>query len=188
MSKNTKYDIPNDALVILVGTPRSGKLELAKKIAGNEDDIISSSQIRKNMVGNEVDQAHNSDVFVEFCRRIEEKVKKGKLAIADATSIFYASRKKLYTLAQKYNRPIRVVIMNVTLEEILEQNLKRTRMIPEETLINMYEQLGERYRKIQNEVKKIPNAKVCDVFWRERIIRYRDEKESCVNLDEKTFE
>lgn len=156
--------IPNDALVIMVGIPGSGKSTLAKKIAKDENEIISTDEIRGEINGDESDQSNVVEVFEEYHRRIEERLKNGQLAIADATSIIDFSRQNLYDIAKKYNRPIRIIIMNIPLNQCLRQNKNRARKVPKEVIISMYNNLKKEYNKIAEEIKILPDAKVYDVM------------------------
>ena len=156
--------IPEDSLVIMVGIPGSGKSTIAKKIANNETQIISTDKIRGEINGSEESQSNTKEVFNEYHRRIDENLKNGELTIADATSIQDYARQNLYTIAQKYNRPIRIIIMNISLEQSLAQNNKRDRKVLEEVIKKMFNELKNEYEKIKEEVKLLPDAKVYDII------------------------
>ena len=159
-----KFHIPEDSLVILVGVAGSGKSYLAKKLAKDDNEIISSDEIRKEINGDESDQRNASMVFEEFHKRIEERLQSGKMTIADATSLEAFARKNLYDIATKYGRPIRVVIMNVPLIQIKKQNQQRKRNVPEYVIDKMFSDLEKEYDKIHSEVENMPDAMACDVF------------------------
>ena len=137
---------------------------LAKKIVKDESQIVSTDKIRGEINGNEAEQSNASEVFNEYHRRIDEKLKNGELVIADATSIQEFARQNLYKIAEKYNRPIRIIIMNMGLEQCLRQNKNRNRQVPEDVIRNMFESLKSEYKKIEEEVKMLPDAKVYDIM------------------------
>lgn len=76
MEDRNKKKIPEDSLVIMVGIPGSGKSTLAKKIVKDESQIVSTDKIRGEINGNEAEQSNASEVFNEYHRRIDEKLKK----------------------------------------------------------------------------------------------------------------
>lgn len=86
------------------------------------------------------------------------------MVIADATYIQEFARQNLYKIAEKYNRPIRIIIMNMGLEQCLRQNKNRNRQVPEDVIRNMFESLKSEYKKIEEEVKMLPDAKVYDIM------------------------
>ena len=163
MEKENNKKIPDDSLVIMVGIPGSGKSTLAKEIAYDVNEIVSTDKIRGEINGSEASQSNANDVFKEFHRRIEEKLKNGELAIADATSIQEYSRHNLYNIAQKYSRPISIIIMNISLEQCLAQNNKRERKVPEDVIKRMFNDLKIEYEKIREEAKILPDARVYDI-------------------------
>lgn len=176
-----KINIPNDSLMILVGVPGSGKSTLAEKIAsGDKKMIVSSDDIRNEINGDELNQSNATQVFDIFYERIEERLKKGEKVIADSTGIDDFSRKILYDLAKKYNRPIRIVRMNIFLEDCLRQNAGRNKRVPEEVLIRRFDKLKREYSKIDREVDELTNAEVYD------IIKLEMEREEKIRL--KTYD
>ena len=206
MNKNEEFDLPSNALVIMVGLAGSGKSTLAKRIAKKNTIIVSTDDIHEEfygkMIGESDDFQNGDEIFEEFYKRIEEGINEEKQVIADATSVSYFKRKALYEIALKYSVPIRVIVMNVPLKQVLKQNKQREKNVPEEKIQASFEKLkygnvkkdenGEalkdkfgktqrhpnEYIKIGREIEKIKSegvdAKVCDVF----IIPTKDKHEN----------
>lgn len=158
-----KYDIPNNALIILVGAPGSGKSTIASKLTDDSYALVSSDSIREELFNDVNNMANNKEVFEEYHRRIEERLCNSKFTIADATSLRANARRKLYDIALKYNTPIRVVVMNISLDETLKQNKNRDRQVPDEVIIKMFDTLNDEYLSIDDEIKEFTDAKACDV-------------------------
>ena len=176
-----KPNIPNNSLIILVGVPGSGKSTLAEKISfGDKKMIVSSDDIRAEINGNELNQDNATQVFDIFYKRIEERLKKGERVIADSTGIDDFSREILYDLAKKYNRPIRIVRMNISLEESLLQNEGREKRVPKEVIIRRFNKLKREYSKIDKEVHELPNAEVYDII---KLPKEREPKEQLKSDD-----
>lgn len=125
-------------LYMMIGLPASGKSTIAKEISESEGAIIvSSDEIRKELLGDINDQSNNELVFKTVEERIIEGLKVGNV-IYDATNINY---KKRMAFLQKLNRleveKIAVLVV-IPYEECLERNENRERTIPKEVITRMY--------------------------------------------------
>ena len=160
-------NIPNDALVMMVGIPGSGKSTMAKKLAGDDkESIISIDAIREELFGNplHLTAPGNKLAYAEFSKRIEQRLKEGKFTIADDPSLmFSSSRKDLYKLAQKYKKPIIIVIMNISSNIALEQNSQRAMQLSADVITRSFEDFQGQYALIHDEIQTIPNAQVVDI-------------------------
>ena len=86
----------------------------------------------------------------------------------------------MYEIAKKYNRPIRIVVMNVPLRQILEQNSKRERKVPEEVIKKMFKNLAEQIEEISEEVRQLPDAKQCMVY----VVPQKEDTKKDINNDD----
>lgn len=147
---NEEFDLPKNALIVMVGVQGTGKSTLAKRVAKENTIIVSTDDIHEEMHGKmtgDGDENLNGDeIFKEFYQRIGNGLKEGKQVIADAVSISRYKRKELYDIAKEYSAPIRVVVMNVGKNQTLKQNKQRERQIPDERIIQMFQKLS--YRSI----------------------------------------
>jgi predicted kinase len=148
-----EFDLPSNALVIMVGVQGSGKTTLARRIAKENTLIVSTDDIHEekygNMTGESDEQINGDEIFEEFFKRIRNGLEQGKQVIADAVSISRYKRADLYNIAKEYSVPIRVVVMNVMLDQTLKQNSQRERHIPEERIKAMYDKM--KYRTIRKD-------------------------------------
>lgn len=173
-----KKMIPDDSLVIMVGIPGSGKSTISKNSEMLKNaNVISSDEIREKLFGNEADNSNNTLVFETFYSKIEESLKEGKLTVADSTAINRNTRKQLYLIAAKYNRPIRLIIMNIQKEVAKYRNSNRSRVVPDEIIDKMYDRLLDEYNYINEEVEKLKEIDRVDISAIDIInIKERDER------------
>jgi len=134
-------------LVILVGPSGSGKSTFTQNFDPRE--VVSSDDIRYDLLGDLRRQDRNAEVFAEFHHRIRTKLKLGMRVVADATHLRDADRKTVAKIGKEefaevvyvvINRPVSdklatggwrndVKIKGMTLiekhEDIFNSNLKR---------------------------------------------------------------
>ncbi|MBW3618586.1 MAG: polynucleotide kinase-phosphatase, partial [Proteobacteria bacterium] len=103
-------EIPDFALVVLIGASGSGKSTFAAKHF-LPTEVISSDRCRALVGDDEADQAVTADAF-ELVRAIAEKrLKNRRLAVIDATNVRAPDRKAWVELARKWHAlPIAVVV------------------------------------------------------------------------------
>ena len=110
------------ALYILVGPSGAGKSTWARNVDNvpNQKAIISSDELRFELLGDRSRQDKNSVVFDEFHHRIASRLKAGQYAIADATHLKLRDLRKTQQIAQDLSVPIYHLIFNRPLEEKLK--------------------------------------------------------------------
>ena len=166
--KKKQYKIPKDALVILVGTPYSGKEKIAQIVTKKKGVFISAGKIRKTVYTGKNETIEREKVTqTAFFKKIEENLKIRKLVVADTTYNSQNLRVKLYLLAAKYKRPIRIIVMNIPLQTLLKIN-SETYNVEEELIIAEHEKLKKEYSTIYEEVielrKHRKNVAICDII------------------------
>ena len=125
-------------LYMLIGLPASGKSTIAKEISKSEDaEIVSSDEIRKELLGDINDQSQNELVFKEVGKRIKDRLKVGNV-IYDATNIDYKKRRAFLQQLNKMEVKKIAVLIATPYEECLERNAKRKRSVPEYVIKRMY--------------------------------------------------
>jgi protein phosphatase len=106
----TTLEIPDFALVVLIGASGSGKSTFAARHFA-PTEVISSDHCRALVADDETDQSVSADAF-ELVKAIAEKrLKHRKLTVIDATNVRAADRKSWIELARRWHAlPIAVVV------------------------------------------------------------------------------
>ncbi|MBE5813142.1 MAG: ATP-binding protein [Clostridiales bacterium] len=163
MKNNEKTVIPPKSLVLLMGVPGTGKSTLAQKAFAYDSIIISSDEIREELYGDAANQSDPKKVFEIFYQRITENLKQGKRVIADATNIRKDAREILYAIAKEANAPVYALVFIAPLENILQQNKMRKRVVPEYAVEREYKKMfgirdecDQKYYYDKNTGKKLP--------------------------------
>ena len=103
-------DIPDFALVVLIGASGSGKSTFAAKHFA-PTEVISSDRARGWVSDDETDQSVRADAF-ELVRAVAEKrLKHRRLTVIDATNVRPADRKAWIDIARRWHAlPVAIVI------------------------------------------------------------------------------
>lgn len=146
-----RVEIPELALVVLVGVSGAGKSTFARKHF-LPTEIISSDYCRGLVSDNENDQAATKDAF-EVLRFIAAKrLKAGKLTVIDATNVQPEARKPLVELAREFHcLPVALVL---DFSERLCQDRNRTRAdrdFGDHVIRNQKSQLNRSLRGLERE-------------------------------------
>lgn len=131
----TNIQVPS--LVVLVGCSGSGKSTLGKRLFPKES-IVSSDQCRELLCWNGIVpqglssveywdkmQKSSNGAFQMFHKDIDSLLSKGKLAVADATSLSLRARTALNFIAQKYKVPITYMVNCVPENLCVERDASR---------------------------------------------------------------
>ncbi|MEM7801830.1 MAG: AAA family ATPase, partial [Chloroflexota bacterium] len=96
-----KINIPEFALVVLIGASGSGKSTFAHTHFGRFETV--SSDFCRGLVSNdENDQVATQDAFDLVHTIIGKRLKNMKLTVVDATNVQPASRRALVNIAREY--------------------------------------------------------------------------------------
>lgn len=130
-------------LYIMVGIPGCGKSTYAKETllkVHPEWKYVSRDEVRYESV---TDQAHyfdkESDVYREFCNRIDMYLLRGDTVIADATHLSVGSRRKLINHLKAKPDKMFAVFIDTPFDECMTRNAKRVGItrVPDQSMYNM---------------------------------------------------
>src|SRR3982750_4414340 len=103
-------EIPELALVALIGASGSGKSTFARKHF-LPTEILSSDFFRGLVSDDENDQSASADAFDALFYLLEKRLARGKLTVVDATNVRAEDRKRLVEHARKYHCfPVAIVV------------------------------------------------------------------------------
>jgi protein phosphatase len=143
--------IPDSALVVLIGPSGAGKSTLAARHF-SPTEVVSSDFCRALVSGDESNVAATPAAFRVLHAIVKERLRLGRLAVVDATSVRAVSRKPLIALARKHGRPAVAVAFDLPLELCLERNrLRAGRIVPEDVVRRQYEQMARSQPGLQQE-------------------------------------
>lgn len=127
-------------LYMMIGLPASGKSTIAEEISKSEGAIIvSSDEIRKELLGDINDQSKNSLIFETVEERIKLYLANKQDVIFDATNINYKKRRAfLQRMRGLYSFEAIAILVATPYEECLIRNANRERKVPEEVIKRMY--------------------------------------------------
>ena len=97
-----KIDIPEFALVLLIGASGTGKSSFAAK-QFLPTETVSSDRMRGWVADDETDQSATGDAFDVLHYLVEKRLKARRFTVIDATNIQPESRKGLIALARKWH-------------------------------------------------------------------------------------
>src|SRR3982750_843976 len=117
-------EIPELALVALIGASGSGKSTFARKHF-LPTEILSSDFFRGLVSDDENDQSASADAFDALFYLLEKRLARGKLTVVDATNVRAEDRKRLIEKARKYYCFAGVLVFNTPESVCQERNSHR---------------------------------------------------------------
>lgn len=126
---------------MLVGIPGSGKSTFAKVLSEKFNaSILSSDEIREELLNDINEQSKNSEVFDVMNNRAAQLLNENRNVIYDATNINRKRRKHLINHIIKADEKV-VYYFNVSRSQYIRQNEGRQRIVPIESINKMYKNL-----------------------------------------------
>jgi len=117
-------EIPEFALVLLIGASGTGKSSFAAKhFLGTE--VVSSDRARGWVADDESDQAATADAFAIVHEIVERRLKNRRFTVVDATNVQPESRKGLLALARKWHALGVGIVFDLPEKVAVERNALR---------------------------------------------------------------
>jgi predicted kinase len=132
-------DIPDPALIVLIGAAGSGKSLLAQENWPGK--VVSSDALRALAGTGEADMDATADAFEILHQVVHARMRRHLTTCVDATNVARAHRLPLLSYADSYDVPAVAVVAWPPLETCLERNAGRSRYVPEDVIRKQYLQL-----------------------------------------------
>ena len=117
-------EIPELALVALIGASGSGKSTLARKHF-LPTEVLSSDYFRGLVSDDENDQSASAEAFDALYYMLAKRLARGKLTVVDATNVRAEDRKRLIEHARKYHCFAVAIVVHTPERVCLERNTQR---------------------------------------------------------------
>ena len=146
-----KINIPETALVILIGASSSGKSTFAAKHFASHE-IVSSDYCRTVVSGSEQTLDANQDTFELLHYIVDKRLKRGLFTVVDATNVQSESRKALLRIARRHNVLNTGIVLNTSERLCNDRNEIRTdRNLKSHAIRHQQRSLKNSFRRFQKE-------------------------------------
>lgn len=120
-------------LIFLIGLPGSGKTTYAKNnLTGCK--ILSSDDIRKELLGDENCQLDNKLIFSTLYERAKIYLQNGCDVVIDATNVKFGERQKALNEFKTFSIKRIAIVMNTKIEECIKRDKNRERTVGESVI------------------------------------------------------
>src|SRR5688572_14381500 len=119
-----RIEIPEFALVLLVGASGTGKSSFAAKHF-LPTEVISSDRMRGWVADDETDQSATGDAFDVLHYVAEKRLKLRRFTVIDATNVQPESRKSLVAIARKWHALAVAIVFDVPEAVAVSRNAQR---------------------------------------------------------------
>jgi protein phosphatase len=116
--------LPADAMVVLIGIAGSGKSTFARAHFA-PTELLSSDAFRAMVADDEADQSASEDAFALLHAALDVRLKRGLLALVDATNVEEWGRRELLDIAERRRRRAVAIVLDLPIEVCLERLRRR---------------------------------------------------------------
>jgi predicted kinase len=130
MVRQSTIAIPDPSLVVLVGAAGAGKSTFAARHFA-PDEILSSDDLRRRIVGDAADQSATGPAFAALHRTLSARLRRGRLTVVDATNVRVAARRPLLRRAALAGVPAVAIVIDLPAGLVVARNETRSgRSVP----------------------------------------------------------
>lgn len=133
MPRRTLRPFPSPSLVVMVGAAGSGKSSFCRRNF-RPTQIVSTDACRAMLADDPADQRVSAPAFALAHRVTDERLRRRRLTVFDATSVDARARRPLLRLAARHGLPAVAVVFDLPLEECLALDRKRPRRVGREVI------------------------------------------------------
>src|SRR3989338_2293147 len=122
--------IGKKTLVFIVGLPGSGKSTFAINHFPAET-IVSTDRIRQEISNNPANQLVSGKAFEIAKTLVEERLRRGEIAVVDAQNLSEDTRAQFYQAAEAHGARVEAIFLDVSAEESVERDHARKKNVGE---------------------------------------------------------
>jgi predicted kinase len=146
-----ELNLPNPALVLLVGPSGAGKTTFARQHFAHFQ-VISSDELRAWVADDPNDQAASAEAFRILALVLNGRLKRRLTAVVDATNLRAMNRRRLRALAARYGVPVVAILFDLPEQAFYTHNARRPdRVVSDEVIANQVELMRETVAAVQAE-------------------------------------
>ena len=146
-----RIEIPEFALVAMIGATSSGKTTFAHKHF-KDTEVLSSDYFRAMVSDDENDQTASADAFELLYHTAEKRLQRMKTTVIDATNLQQSARQQVTDLAQRQNVHSVAVVLDLPEKELMRRNKERAdRGYPDRVIHSHYTSLRRCIRHLKKE-------------------------------------
>jgi protein phosphatase len=134
VSGRVVIEIPDPALVVLVGAAGAGKSTFAARHFA-PDEVLSSDGHREAISGDAADQRVTGAAFAALHRALGRRLGAGRLTVVDATNVTAPARRALLQRAARAGAPAVAIVLDLEPALVRARNRARAgRIVPEDVV------------------------------------------------------
>ena len=146
-----RIEIPEFALVAMIGATSSGKTTFAHKHF-KDTEVLSSDYFRAMVSDDENDQTVSEDAFELLYHAAEKRLQRMKTTVIDATNLQQSARQQVIDLAHRQNVHSVAVVLDLPEKELMRRNKERAdRGYPERVIHSHYSSLRKCIRHLKKD-------------------------------------
>jgi len=146
----SRFQIPRNSLIILIGPAGSGKSRFASKHF-KSTEIVSSDECRALIADDASDQSVSRFAFELLYHIVDLRLSLGRLTVVDATNLTIELRNPLLRIARKRGFNTVAILFDVDVSTCIERNQRRARRVPESAIIQQHSIFQDALRAIHLE-------------------------------------
>jgi predicted kinase len=129
MGEPRVIEIPDPALVVLVGAAGAGKTTFAARHFA-ADEVLSSDGLREAISGDAADQRATGPAFAALHRALTRRLHAGRLTVVDATNVTPTARGALLRRAAAAGVPAFAIVLDMPPALVIARNASRPAIGP----------------------------------------------------------
>ena len=149
--KTQHIHLPEKSLVLLIGASSAGKSTFARNHFPAQA-VVASDHCRTMVADSDQVLDANDATFAVLHLIVEKRLERGLFTVVDATNLDPNGRKTLVDLAYAHHLKPQAIVLQPSLEQLLERNAERTdRDLPQHVLNRQFRRTRQSARFLKKE-------------------------------------